>query len=244
MRLIVIRHGKCIGLDKSIINGWEDFPLTEVGIKEAKDVGVKLSKMYPQILINEVYTSYLSRTYSTAKCILETLNQGEIHINQDLRLNERHYGFFQGMTRTVARTFKEYNTLSESYRRIDNKLIPISDELYDKQVKEYVKKLNMPEEKVIKLMPKSESIRDVEIRLNSFLKDIMKKKNKDKTILIVTHANPIKLISKYFEKLNYKQTNTLRFATCGMKIFDFDYDSSKKTYILKNVENINKEWTY
>lgn len=244
MKLIIVRHGKCEGLKEHITNGWRDFPLTKEGIEESKLAGVNLKNKYKDIKFDKVYTSYISRTYDTAKNILKVLSDNNIKIIQDIRLNERHYGFFQGMKKEESIKYKEYNTLSNSYKKLDNKLIELTDEEYIKQLKEYEKKLNISMDKLKDLLPRSESIKDVELRVKDFLNDILVKENKDKTILIVTHANPIKLITKEIEKLTYKETTKLRFATCGMKIYDLDYNIKTNRYVIKNIENINAEWKY
>ena len=64
--------------------------------------------------------------------------------------------------------------------------------------------------------------------------------NENKTILIVTHANPAKLIAKKLENLTYKKTSKLRFATCAMKIYDMRYVDNN--YEIVSEYNINKEW--
>lgn len=244
MRLIIIRHAKCVGLKEHITNGWKDFPLTKEGVSEAKLAGEKIKQAIKGIKFDKVYTSLLTRTYDTAKNILTVFDNNDIEIIQDIRLNERHYGFFQGMRKEESLKYKEYNTLSNSYKRLNNRLIEITDKEYEKQLNEYEEKLSINKDKLKNILPKSESIKDVGRRVEDFLEDILKSENKDKTILIVTHANPIKLITKIIERYTYKETSKLRFATCGMKIYDLEYSDKKKKYTLKNTQNINDEWKY
>lgn len=234
MVLIIMRHSICYGLDNHIINGWKDFPLTEEGLEEIRCVAKKI----PVTSIDKVYSSYISRAYDTANNLLKELNI-PLTVNKDIRLNERHYGFFQGMPKEKAATYKEYNTLSDSSDALDNSLIPMSDKEYDMQLEEYSKKLNISKDKL--KLPKAESILDVEKRLNEFLsQEIFIPENENNTILIVGHANTVKLAVKYIEKLTFEETSKLRFATCGMRIYQFESVNSK--YIIKNVQNINKEW--
>lgn len=235
-----MRHGTCFGLKEEIINGWRDYPLTAKGKEEPKKAAASIEKLLGKVKINKAYTSYLSRTYDTAKIFLDALKyKGKI--KQDLRLNERHYGMFQGMNRYDARSFKEYNTLSESEKRLDNRLVPENDVRHDMLLNEYSLKLRKPIKKIEDLIPRSESILDVEKRSIDFLlNEILIEENKDKTILIVSHANPVKLIAKYIEKLSYKKTTKLRFATCGMRIYDLRYVDQNFEVIAEY--NINKEW--
>ena len=236
MKLIIMRHSDCVGLKDNIINGWLDLELTDEGKKKAwqKAQLLKVEK------IDVAFSSYLSRTYDTANIIIKALGQN-IKVEQDIRLNERHYGAFQGMERENAYKISSYNTLSTSADRLNNRLIPIDDERYNKQLTEYSKKLGIPKDKL--LLPRSESIIDVETRVLSFLKEkVFIPENEDKTILVVGHANTVKLITKYIESLNYEETSKLRFATCGMNIYNIEYKDSKINVL--NIQRINDEYVY
>lgn len=240
MKLIIMRHGECIGLDKNIINGWRDFELTEKGKKEAKEAAKKVKETCGVYNVDKIYTSYLSRTRDTAECFKKVLRQ-DVSINQDIRLNERHYGFFQGMKREDAYKYPEYNTLSISADKLDNKLIPMSDKDYEEQLEEYSIKLDVPKEKLDGVLPRSESILDVQNRLNDFLEEeVLLEENKDKIILIVGHANTVKLTVGYILNLTFEEITKLRFATCGMTVFDLEYTDGK--YVVRNEININDEF--
>lgn len=231
MLLIVMRHSECDGLADDIINGWLDFKLTKNGIKKAQCT----SQYLKEYKIDKAYSSYLSRAYDTAKYVLLALSQS-VEIEQDIRLNERHYGAFQGMKREMAYKNSMYNTLSVSCDRLDNELIPLADEEYEKELEEYSVKLNVPKDKLV--LPRSESILQVEERVTCFLKDkVFTPENMNKTILIVGHANTVKLITKYIECLSYEETSKLRFATCGMNI----YNLNSKLEII-DVKRINDEY--
>ena len=240
MRIILMRHGYCKGLKEGIINGWRDFPLTTKGKVEPITAAENIVKLLGHIKIDKAYSSFMSRTYDTAKIFSDCLKyKGKIR--QDLRLNERHYGMFQGMNREDARAFKEYNTLSDSDKRLDNKLVPENNVRRAATLNEYSEKLKKPVKKIESIIPYSESILDVEDRINKFIDEqILIPSNEDKTILIVTHANPAKLVVKKLENLTYKQTTKLRFATCGMKIYDMRYKDNN--YEIVTEYNINREW--
>lgn len=240
MRIILMRHGYCKGLKENVINGWRDFPLTSKGKQETQKAADNIVKLLGTVKIDKAFSSYISRTYDTAKIFAQALKfKGKI--KQDLRLNERHYGMFQGMKREDARAFKEYNTLSDSDKRLDNRLVPENNIRRAATLNEYSEKLKKPVKKIESIIPYSESVLDVEKRTAEFIEEqILIPANENKTILIVTHANPAKLIVKKIENLSYKQTSKLRFATCGMKIYDMRYKDNN--YEIVSEYNINKEW--
>lgn len=240
MRIILMRHGHCKGLDEGVINGWRDFPLTAKGRHEPVQAAKNIEKLLGKVKIDKAYSSYLSRTYDTADIFSKELNyKGKI--KQDIRLNERHYGMFQGMKKEDAKAFKEYNTLSDSEKRLDNRLVPENNVRRDATLNEYSMKLKKPIKKIENIIPYSESVLDVEKRINEFLdNEIFIKANENKTILIVTHANPAKLITKRIDNLTYKKTSKVRFATAALKIYDMRYNGSD--FEVVSEYNINKEW--
>ena len=239
MRLIFMRHAECKGIKEGIINGWRDYPLTSVGRKEPIGVARDAQKLLGNLKIDMVYTSYLSRTHDTGKIFVETLGyKGKI--KKDLRLNERLYGMFQGMKRIEAKKFPEYNTLSEKTLDLENKLIPEDDLRHYMTLNEYSEKLRVTINKLENIIPRSESILDLEKRLNEFIDEILIEENENKTIVIVTHANPLKLIAKRMQNLTYKKAGELRFATCALKIYDLRYNKEDGYEVLTEY-NINKE---
>lgn len=240
MRLILMRHGKCKGINEGVINGWRDFPLTAKGRKEPIEAASSVTKLLGNVKLDKVYSSYLSRAYETAEIFSEALEyKGKI--KQDIRLNERHYGMFQGMKKEDAKSFKEYNTISDKRIDLNNRLIPENDLRYRMTLNEYSEKLKLPIKKVENIVPRSESILDMENRLTAFFDEILIPENEDKTILIVTHANPLKLIVKRLEKLTYKKISELRFSTTAMKIYDMRLNNNNDYEIIAEY-NINKEW--
>lgn len=241
MRLIVMRHGYSKCIKEGIINGWRDYPLTAKGRKEPIEAAEAITKLLNNVKLDKVYSSYISRTYDTAKIFSENLNY-KGNIKKDIRLNERHYGMFQGMKKEDAKAFPEYNTLSEGRIDINNKLVPENDIRHHSTLNEYSEKLKLPISKLENIIPRSESILDVENRLLSFLEsEVLLPENKDKTILVVTHANPMKLIAKNIEKTTYKKVAAMRFATSALKIYDMRYDKTHGYEVIAEY-NINKEW--
>ena len=91
VKVILIRHGETDWNTKQIFRGRKDIPLNEVGLAQAKAVGVSLS----DIQIDAVYSSPLGRALETAKVLAESrsleveLEEGFIDID---------FGKWQGIT--------------------------------------------------------------------------------------------------------------------------------------------------
>ena len=93
-KLILVRHGQSLWNLENRFTGWTDVPLTEKGMEEARDAGIKLRG----ISIDVAYTSDLTRAQHTLDIILETIPL-EVPIIRDQALNERHYGDLQGLNK-------------------------------------------------------------------------------------------------------------------------------------------------
>ena len=102
--LILCRHGDSIwnggepGTQETF-TGWTDVPLSQKGIKEAKNTGKLVSKY--ELGIDVCCTSILQRAQLTSHYICWAFQDKPSHVSprkyiQDYRLNERHYGALQG----------------------------------------------------------------------------------------------------------------------------------------------------
>jgi len=106
VKVILIRHGETDWNTKQIFRGRKDIPLNEVGLAQAKAVGVSLS----DIQIDAVYSSPLGRALETAKVLAESrsleveLEEGFIDID---------FGKWQGITHEKVK--EEYESLYEMW---------------------------------------------------------------------------------------------------------------------------------
>lgn len=88
-RISIVRHGETEWNIDDRMQGIKDSPLTDKGIKLAKELGEKLSGMK----FSRIYTSDLGRAFDTAKYINERL---DLEIVPEKLLRERNMGIFEG----------------------------------------------------------------------------------------------------------------------------------------------------
>ncbi len=93
--VILIRHGQSQWNLENRFTGWTDITLTELGRGEAKKSAQMIRDA--KIQIDIAFTSLLSRAVETLELILDELGQNSIPVQQDWRLNERHYGCTAGI---------------------------------------------------------------------------------------------------------------------------------------------------
>jgi hypothetical protein len=70
--IVIIRHGKTQHNKLGLFTGWEDVPLADEGIEEAKEAG-RLLKVHG-FEFDVVYTSWLSRALETALYVLDEMD--------------------------------------------------------------------------------------------------------------------------------------------------------------------------
>ena len=101
-KLILLRHGQSQWNLENRFTGWEDVGLSDAGREEARSAGEKLR----ELTIDVVYTSALKRAIDTAQIALDAAGKGEMPLNREQALNERHYGDLQGLNK--AETAAKY----------------------------------------------------------------------------------------------------------------------------------------
>ena len=140
MKLILLRHGQSRWNLENRFAGWTDVPLTEEGMKQAREAGKSLMEMK----IDVAYTSKLQRASETLKIVLQEMGL-RIKTIESIDLNERHYGKLQGMNREEAK--KEFGEEQiHKWRRGYANVPPEGESLKDvvKRVVPYYEKEILP----------------------------------------------------------------------------------------------------
>ena len=101
--LILLRHGQSQWNLENRFTGWEDVPLTEQGIAEAKVAGQLMKKN--KVHIDVIFSSVLQRATKTAELAIKKMNleqfwsDGQLLMIKDQSLNERDYGDLVGLNK-------------------------------------------------------------------------------------------------------------------------------------------------
>ncbi len=94
---VMLRHGHSEWNLSDRFTGWTDIPLTAVGLAEAAAAGQQLKQA--GFVFDEVHGSVLQRTRQTAEVLLAAMGTPGVPLYPTWRLNERHYGALQGMSK-------------------------------------------------------------------------------------------------------------------------------------------------
>jgi 2,3-bisphosphoglycerate-dependent phosphoglycerate mutase len=101
--LILLRHGQSQWNLENRFTGWEDVPLTEQGIAEAKVAGQLMKKN--KVHIDVIFSSVLQRATKTAELAIKEMNleqfwsDDQLLMTKDQSLNERDYGDLVGLNK-------------------------------------------------------------------------------------------------------------------------------------------------
>lgn len=144
-KLILLRHLQSQWNKENRFTGWTDVPLSEEGIKSAKEVAEKLANFN----IDKVYTSPLTRNKETVYLILENLGKKDLPIIINKALDERNYGKLQGLNKNETkkkygekqvklwrRDWDEAPPEGESLKDVFNRAVPFYKKYIEKDLKE------------------------------------------------------------------------------------------------------------
>ena len=121
--IYITRHGQTIYNTNNTVQGWNDSPLTELGIFQGKCTGYGLRK----IRFNKVYSGDIARQYETAKLILQENCYGdETELIIDKKLREMGYGTYQGQhdEKMLRPIFEKINVPFGDYKKLEETLSP------------------------------------------------------------------------------------------------------------------------
>jgi 2,3-bisphosphoglycerate-dependent phosphoglycerate mutase len=99
--LVLLRHGQSLGNAEGVFTGWQDVPLTDLGLAQAHRAGELLRDA--GLLPDLVHTSLRRRAITTANLALDACDRHWIPVRRSWRLNERHYGALQGKDKRQVR---------------------------------------------------------------------------------------------------------------------------------------------
>lgn len=223
-KLIIMRHGESIWTDKTVnrFAGWVDIPLTAHGEQQAAHAASLLaaSGLRPDALL----TSVLRRSIHTADIVLDAIDRLWIPVERSWRLNERHYGAFQGQTRPAMRD-RYGEELFNTYRRSFDVRPPEIDE-----DSPYFQGLDprysaMFSDGLDALDPagiRSECLKDVWIRLRPLWDGrVLPLLSSGKTVLIVTHGSVVRSVVKELEHVSDADIRSINVPTGVPMMYDF-----------------------
>lgn len=103
--ILLVRHGETLWNQQGRMQGQQDSPLTELGVRQAR----MLARRLKAVSFAALYSSDLGRAWRTAVSIADETGH---EVVADSRLRERHFGIFEGLTNgEIKERYPEYHAI-------------------------------------------------------------------------------------------------------------------------------------
>ncbi len=214
--LVLLRHGQSQWNLENRFTGWVDVDLTEQGRQEAVAAGALLRSKGFQF--DRGYTSVLKRAIRTLWITLDALDQMWIPVQNDWRLNERHYGALTGLNKSeTAAKYGEEQVL-QWRRAFDIRPEPLSPTSDYWPAKDPRYRGLDP-----KALPATECLKDTVDRVVPYWRsEIAPRVLAGERVLISAHGNSIRALIQYLENLSEQEIIALNIPTAQPLVIELD----------------------
>jgi 2,3-bisphosphoglycerate-dependent phosphoglycerate mutase len=215
-KLVLIRHGQSTWNLENLFTGWTDVDLSEQGIEESRRAAGLLKEA--GFVFDEAFSSVLKRAIKTLWIILEELDLMWIPVYKSWRLNERHYGSYQGLNKSDM--VKKYGEEQVFLRRRGFNAQPPALEINDKRHPHFDPRYaGFSHED----LPAAESLQDTLDRVLPFWHDDIAPLIKaGERIIISAHGNSIRALVKYFDNISDDDIVNVNIPTGIPLVYEFD----------------------
>jgi 2,3-bisphosphoglycerate-dependent phosphoglycerate mutase len=215
-KLVLIRHGESTWNLEDRFGGWADVDLTDTGIAQAKNAGKLLKEAGYEFDI--AYTSVLKRAIRTLWLVLDEMDRTWLPVMKHWRLNERHYGALQGLSKSeMTKKFGDEQVLI--WRRSYDTLPPTLEATDSRSERSDIRYAKLSPQDI----PLTESLKDTVERVIPFWKDSMAPAIKaGKRIVVVAHGNSIRALIKYLDGISHDAIVNLNIPNGIPLVYELD----------------------
>ncbi|BDR53075.1 2,3-bisphosphoglycerate-dependent phosphoglycerate mutase [Bombiscardovia nodaiensis] len=215
-QLILMRHGQSEWTRPQVnrFAGWVDVPLSSQGLQQARAAGklLEAQELKPDV----AFTSLLTRSIISANLVLDQIDRLWIPVERSWRLNERHYGAFQGQTRPamLAEYGQErFNIYRRSYDVAPPPLAP-SSPYWQGEDPRYAPTWADGLDDFDPAHIRSESLQDLTTRLLPYLRQcIQPHLAQGQTVLVVTHGSVVRALMKVLDQVSDQDIRSINVPT-------------------------------
>jgi len=234
-KLVLVRHGQSEWNKTHRFTGWTDIDLTEQGCHEANKAGEVLRA--EGFTFDLAYTSVLKRAIRTLNIVLDEMDLMWIPVRKSWRLNERHYGDLQGLSKKEMAAKVGGEQVQIWRRSYDIQPPPLTaDDPRNMQNDPCYANFDGDE------FPLTECLKDTVERFMPYWEgEIVPKIKEGKRIIIVAHGNSLRALVKYLDNVSDEEIVKLNIPTGIPLVYELDEDLKPiKHYYLGDPEEIKK----
>jgi 2,3-bisphosphoglycerate-dependent phosphoglycerate mutase len=221
--LVLLRHGQSTWNLENLFTGWNDVPLSEQGVAEAKESGRLM--LAAGLAPATIHTSVLVRAIQTADLALAEMNRTWIPVRRSWRLNERHYGALQGLNKkeTAERFGEEKVKVWRRSYDVRPPALETSDERHPSHDPRYA---GLPPD----LLPSTECLKDVVERMLPYWYDaIVPDLLHEPCVLVSAHGNSLRALVKHLDGLTDQQVVDLDIPTGVPRVYELEPDFTPRS---------------
>jgi len=215
-KLVLLRHGQSTWNVANLFTGWHDVDLSDQGRSEARQAGIELKAT--GIRFDYCYTSVLKRAIRTLWIALDEMDRMWLPVENDWRLNERHYGALQGLDK--AQTVEKHGAAQvKIWRRsydIPPPALAVSDERHPSHDPRYA---NLDPA----LLPATESLKDTLARVLPLWNErIAPRLAAGQNVLVAAHGNSLRAMVKMLDNVPETEITELNIPTGVPLLYELD----------------------
>ncbi|CAN3365536.1 phosphoglycerate mutase 1 [Diutina catenulata] len=224
MVLIVVRHGESEWNRTNKFCGWIDINLLAKGHNEARHAAELLRK--GEYEPDALFTSKLTRTIQTGTIMLKELDRLWVDHVKTWKLNERHYGQWQGRDKTEVHRevgTEKYQYIRRNYHGCPP-LVDGSDPSIDERYLGHA-------------MPRGESLEmTLERVIPYYQAEIVPLLKQGRTVLVVTHGSVVRSFIKHLGGVSDDDISEINVATGVPLVFELDAEYEHGSYFYLDPE--------
>ncbi len=231
-KLVLLRHGESDWNRENRFTGWTDVDLSQKGVEEARAAGRLLKS--GGYAFELAFTSVLKRAIRTLWLALDELDRMWLPEVKDWRLNERHYGALQGLSKSeMAAKFGEQQVLAwrRSYDTPPPALEP-DDPRSEARDPRYAGIA----------VPRTECLKDTVARVVPYWEQaIAPQVRAGKRVLVAAHGNSLRALVKHLDAVSDANIVDLNIPTGIPLVYELDDKlKPRRHYYLGDAEEVAK----
>jgi 2,3-bisphosphoglycerate-dependent phosphoglycerate mutase len=231
-KLVLLRHGESDWNRENRFTGWTDVDLSQKGVEEARAAGRLLKS--GGYAFDLAFTSVLKRAIRTLWLALDELDRMWLPEVKDWRLNERHYGALQGLSKSeMAAKFGEQQVLiwRRSYDTPPPALAP-EDPRSEARDPRYAGIA----------VPQTECLKDTVARVVPYWEQaIAPQVRAGKRVLVAAHGNSLRALVKYLDNISDAAIVKENIPTGIPLVYELDDNlKPRRHYYLGDAEEVAK----
>ncbi|MCJ7549399.1 MAG: 2,3-diphosphoglycerate-dependent phosphoglycerate mutase [Anaerolineae bacterium] len=215
-KLVMVRHGESEWNRKNLFTGWTDVDLTDAG--KASCITAAEALKAGSYTFDVAFTSLLKRSIRTLWILLDGMDLMWIPVHRSWRLNERHYGALQGLSKSgMAAKYGEDQVFI--WRRSYDVPPPALEEADARWPGHDHRYKDLDEAD----LPLTECLKDAVARVMPYWHEVIAPTIcSGKRVLITAHGNCLRALIKHLDNISDEEIPGLNIPTGIPLVYELD----------------------